>query len=186
MHEEVIFAGFGGQGVLFAGQLLSYAAMAEEKHVTWIPSYGPEMRGGTANCTVVVSDRAIGSPMAPYPSIVVAFNNPSVTKYLDVIKPGGLMVVNSSIVTTSAQRPDIAIVPVPATEMAKKLGEVRLTNMILSGAMLAVRPVVSLETLIETISAKLPARKKHLLQVNIEAIKAGAAVARAQLEPVAQ
>ncbi len=182
MYEEIIFAGFGGQGVLFAGQLLSYAALAEGRYVTWIPSYGPEMRGGTANCTVVISDHPIGSPLARHPSVVVAFNNPSVIKYLDEIKPGGLMVVNTSIVTASLERSDVTILEVPATDTANSLGEVRLTNMILSGAMLAARPLVSIQTLIDTITQKLPVRKKHLLGANVEAIEAGARIARTQLE----
>lgn len=181
MQEEVIFAGFGGQGVLFAGQLLSYAAMHEGKHVTWIPSYGPEMRGGTANCTVVVSDEPIGSPLTSRPSVVVAFNNPSVLKYQDVVKPGGLLVINSSIVDVEPERTDITVLRVPATDIANELGEVRMTNMILSGAMLAARSMVTVETLSETLKEKLPKRKHHLLPRNLEAIQRGVQLAESQL-----
>jgi 2-oxoglutarate ferredoxin oxidoreductase subunit gamma len=181
MHEEVVFAGFGGQGVLFAGQLLAYAAMREDKHVTWIPSYGPEMRGGTANCTVVVSDDPIGAPVAKYPSVVVAFNNPSLLKYIDQVKSGGLLVVNSSLVNAPLERDDIQIVAIPATDTANELGEARLTNMILSGAMLAALPMVSVETLTATITDKLPQRKQHLLPVNIQAIQRGVELAQARL-----
>lgn len=181
MQEEIVFAGFGGQGVLFAGQLLSYAAMGEGKHVTWIPSYGPEMRGGTANCTVVVSDEPIGSPLAGRPGVVVAFNTPSVLKYQDKVKPGGLLIINSSIVDIEVERTDITVLYIPATEAANKLGESRLTNMVLSGAMLAARPVVSVETLCETLAAKLPQRKQHLLEQNLEAVRQGIALAQAQL-----
>ncbi|MBN2469207.1 MAG: 2-oxoacid:acceptor oxidoreductase family protein [Anaerolineae bacterium] len=181
MQEDVVFAGFGGQGVLFAGQLLSYAAMAEGKHVTWIPSYGPEMRGGTANCTVVVSDEPIGSPLAGRPGMVVAFNTPSVLKYQDKVRPGGVLIVNSSIAEVEIERTDITILRIPATETANNLGEARLTNMVLSGAMLAARPVVSVETLCETLAAKLPQRKQHLLEQNLEAVRQGVALAEAQL-----
>jgi len=183
MQEEIILAGFGGQGVLFGGQLLAHAAMREGKHVTWIPSYGPEMRGGTANCTVVISDDPIGAPIVKYPSVAVAFNNPSMLKYMDLVRPGGLLVVNESIVSATTERQDIRIISVPATETANQLGETRLTNMILCGAMLAAVPVVSMETLIATITDKLPRRKQHLLGINIEAIRQGAALAEAQLAP---
>ncbi|GAB4574009.1 MAG: 2-oxoacid:acceptor oxidoreductase family protein [Anaerolineae bacterium] len=183
MHEAIIFAGFGGQGVLFAGQLLAYAAMHEGKHVTWIPSYGPEMRGGTANCTVVVSDEPIGAPLVSRPSIAVVFNNPSMLKYRDLVKPGGLLVVNSSIVEAETDREDIRVVRIPATETANQLGEVRLTNMVLCGALLAARPVVTVDTLRETITDKLPVRKQHLLDLNLQAISKGVELAMAQLEP---
>lgn len=184
MHEEVVFAGFGGQGVLFAGQLLSYAAMHEGKHVTWIPSYGPEMRGGTANCTVVVSDEPIGSPLVSHPSVVVAFNNPSVIKYQDEVKPGGLLVINSSIVDVEVTRSDIVVLYIPATDIANELGEVRMTNMILSGAMVAARPMITVETLVETLTEKLPKRKHHLLPRNLEAIQRGVLMAQEQLAAV--
>ncbi len=183
MQEEVIFAGFGGQGVLFAGQLLSYAAMAENKHVTWIPSYGPEMRGGTANCTVVISDDPIGSPLVSRPSVVVLFNNPSMLKYRDLVRPDGLLVVNSSLVEATTDRTDIAVLQIPATDEARRLGEVRLANLVLSGALLATRPMVTVQTLSETITAKLPARKKHLLSINLKAIERGVELAQAQLIP---
>ena len=181
MQEEVIFAGFGGQGVLFAGQLLAYAAMREGKHVTWIPSYGPEMRGGTANCTVVVSDEPIGSPVVLHPSIAVVFNNPSMLKYSDLVKPGGVLVVNTSLVEAVTTRDDLIMLRIPATETAHALGESRMTNMILSGAMLAARPVVAVETLIEAIEAELPKRKQHMLAINVEAINIGVSLAQEQL-----
>ncbi len=181
MQEEVIFAGFGGQGVLFAGQLLAYAAMDEGKHVTWIPSYGPEMRGGTANCTVVVSDEPIGSPLVSRPSVAVVFNNPSMIKYCERVKPGGLLVVNVSIVEATTNREDITILRIPATGTANELGEARLTNMILMGAMLAVRPMIAVETLRQTLIDRLPRRRQDLLALNLEAIARGAALAEAQL-----
>jgi 2-oxoglutarate ferredoxin oxidoreductase subunit gamma len=181
MQHEVIFSGFGGQGVLFAGQLLAHAAMQEGRHVTWIPSYGPEMRGGTANCTVVVSDEPIGSPLVGRPSIVVAFNNPSMIKYCDLVKPGGLLVVNSSIVEATTERKDISVVLVPATDAANTLGDARLTNMVLSGAMLAARPIILVQSLRDTLTARLPRNKQHLLQTNLQAIDQGAVLARMQI-----
>lgn len=181
MHESVVFAGFGGQGVLLAGQLLAYAAMAEQKHVTWIPSYGPEMRGGTANCTVVVSDDMIGAPLVSRPNIAVVFNNPSMDKYKDCVELGGLLVINRSIVESTTDRMDIVRLAIPATEVANELGEVRLTNMVLCGAMLVSRPVVAVESLRTALTNKLPARKKHLLALNFMALERGVALAQEQL-----
>lgn len=183
MQEEIIFAGFGGQGVLFAGQLLAYAVLDEGRHVTWIPSYGPEMRGGTANCTVVASDEPIGSPVVQRPSIAVVFNNPSMAKYEGQVRPGGLLVVNSSLVSTSSDRTDIKILNIPATDTANALGDTRLTNVVLLGALLAVRPVVPVERLLQTLSEKLPARKQHLLEINVKAVRKGVSLAQAQAMP---
>jgi len=180
MHEEIIFAGFGGQGVLFAGQLLAYTALAEGKHVTWIPSYGPEMRGGTANCTVVVSDEPIGSPVCKHPSIAVVFNNPSLEKYEDMIRPGGLLIVNQSLVVHTPQRTDLVIVQLPATELASELGQVRVTNMILLGAMLARKPIVAMATVQHVLHEKLGERKAHLHTVNVSALERGYELGLAQ------
>lgn len=179
MHEELIFAGFGGQGVLFAGQLLAYTALEEGKHVTWIPSYGPEMRGGTANCTVVVSDEPIGSPVCRNPSIAVVFNNPSLEKYEPLVKPNGLLIVNVSLIVTPPTRADLVIVPIPATTVASELGDVRVTNMILFGALLARRPLVALATVEHVLAQKLGARKAHMQDINVLALQRGYALATA-------
>jgi 2-oxoglutarate ferredoxin oxidoreductase subunit gamma len=179
MHEEIIFAGFGGQGVLFAGQLLAYTALAEEKHVTWIPSYGPEMRGGTANCTVVVSSDPIGSPVCMHPSIAVAFNNPSLEKYEELVKPGGLLVVNESLVVHKPQRTDIDVIMLPATSLASELGEVKMTNMLLFGALLAFRPLVAVESVESVLREKLGPNKAHLYTINMTALEHGIALGRA-------
>ena len=178
MQEEIIFAGFGGQGVLFVGQLVAYTALAENKHVTWIPSYGPEMRGGTANCTVVISDEPIGSPVTSHPSVTVVFNNPSLEKYESLVKPGGLLVVNQSLVTLPAERSDITIIRVPATSLAAEMGEVRLTNMLLLGALLAQRPVVSLEVTKRVLIEKLGEGKAHLHEANLKALDRGWSLSR--------
>jgi len=182
MHEEIIFAGFGGQGVLFAGQLLAYTALEEGKHVTWIPSYGPEMRGGTANCTVVVSDDPIGSPVCKHPSIAVVFNNPSLEKYESVTADGGLLVVNQSLIVTPPARDDIEIVLIPATAIASELGQVRVTNMVLLGALLARKPLVAMETVQHVLQQKLGQRKAHLHEVNITALERGIALGTIQHE----
>jgi len=170
MHEEIIFSGFGGQGVLFAGQLLAYCVLAEGKHVTWIPSYGPEMRGGTANCTVVVSEEPIWSPMSQHPSVAVVFNNPSLEKYEAPLKPGGLLVVNESLIVAPPTRTDIEIVMLPATTMATELGDTRMTNMILFGALLSRRPLVSVATVEHILIEKLGARQAHLQETNLRAL----------------
>ncbi|RME54940.1 MAG: 2-oxoacid:ferredoxin oxidoreductase subunit gamma, partial [Caldilineae bacterium] len=145
METSIVIAGFGGQGVLFAGQLLAYAALEADKHVTWIPSYGPEMRGGTANCTVIIADEPIGSPYAPNPDAVIAMNLPSTEKYLPLVRPGGLLLYNSSLVEPPEARPDIQMVPVPATELARAHGNERLANVVMLGALLALQPVLPVE-----------------------------------------
>src|SRR5690349_24970115 len=133
MHEEIVIAGFGGQGVLFVGQLLAYAGVAEGRHVTWIPSYGPEMRGGTAHCTVIVSDEEIGSPLVRHPSNVVALNNPSVEKYQPLLAPDGNLIYNSSLALKAVARDDINAIPIPASEGAAELGNGKLLNMVMLG-----------------------------------------------------
>src|SRR5512141_3505554 len=133
MQKEIIIAGFGGQGVLFGGQVVAYAAMDAGKEVTWIPSYGPEMRGGTANCTVVVADEEIGSPVVKNPDTVLAMNLPSLDKYEPMIKPGGVLVINASMVDRPAKRTDIRVVAIPCNEIAEELGSPRLANMVAAG-----------------------------------------------------
>jgi len=180
MHEEIIFAGFGGQGVLFAGQLLAYTALEEGRQVTWIPSYGPEMRGGTANCTVVVSDEPIGSPVCMHPSIAIVFNNPSLEKYEPLVKPGGLLVVNQSLMVTPPARTDLEVVLIPATEAATEMGQVRVANMILFGALLARQPIVAPQTVLAVLQDKLGARKAHLHAINRAALERGLSLGQAQ------
>ena len=173
MQNEIIVSGFGGQGVLYGGQLLAFTAMDLGWHVTWIPSYGPEMRGGTANCTVIISDEEIGSPMVRTPQAVIALNMPSQDKYEPLIKPGGVMIVNSSIVDHLATREDITIRNIPANDLAEQVHNSRSTNMILLGALLAELPVFPLEALIESLQAHTPARNKRFIPSNIEALNLG-------------
>lgn len=174
MQTELIIAGFGGQGVLFAGQLLSYAAMDAGKEVTWIPSYGPEMRGGTANCTVIVADEEIGSPLVRNPQAVIAMNLPSLDKYEPLVKAGGVLVVNSSIVNRAPTRTDIRSILVPANEVAESIGDKRLTNMVLLGALLANLPIMPIDAIEVALQAHLPARHHKLLPLNYQALRKGA------------
>ncbi len=173
MQKEIIIAGFGGQGVLFAGQLLAYAAMDTGLQVTWIPSYGPEMRGGTANCTVVISDEEIGSPMVSRPSAVIAMNLPSLDKYEDKVKEGGLLVVNSSMVDRDVDRMDIKVAMVPANSIAEELGEKRMTNMVLLGSLLANMDILPVSAVEKALKEHLPERHQRLFALNQEAMKRG-------------
>lgn len=173
MQREIIIAGFGGQGVLFAGQLLTYAAMDEGLQVTWIPSYGPEMRGGTANCTVVISDEEIGSPMVSRPSAVIAMNLPSLDKYEDKVKDGGLLVVNQSMVDREVKRSNIKVSMVPANSIAEELGDKRMTNMVLLGALLANLDILPVEAVEKALKEHLPERHQKLFALNQEAMQRG-------------
>ncbi|MCZ7545039.1 MAG: 2-oxoacid:acceptor oxidoreductase family protein [Anaerolineae bacterium] len=183
MQTEIVFAGFGGQGVLFAGQLLTYTAMNEGMHVTWIPSYGPEMRGGTANCTVVVSDQSIGSPVVRNPGIAVVFNLPSLDKYESLVKPGGLLVVNSALIARAVARRDVTALLVPANAVADELGSPRLLNMVMLGALLAKRPIVTLEAVEHTLDATLSGSKRALLEMNVQALHRGHAIGAGEAVP---
>ncbi len=174
MQTEIVISGFGGQGVLFAGQILAYAAMDQGLEVTWIPSYGPEMRGGTANCTVIISDEEIGSPLVRNPQVAVAMNRPSLDKYDPLVKPGGLLIINSSIVDKNSERKDIRVVRVPANEIAEKIGDRRMTNMVVLGALLANLPILPLEALEKALAEHLPERHHKLLPLNYQALREGA------------
>ena len=180
MEFSIIIAGFGGQGVLFAGQLLAYAGMNSGRHVTWIPSYGPEMRGGTANCTVIISDEPIGAPIVSRPSVAVALNQPSFEKYEPRVQPGGLLVVNSSIVSLISERDDIEVVYVPATAIAEQAGSTKMLNMASVGALLARRRILSLEALGKALETHLPESKGHLLESNLEVLRRGYEMAEAK------
>lgn len=181
MQKEIIISGFGGQGVLFAGQVIAYAAMDAGMQVTWIPSYGPEMRGGTANCTVVIADQEIGSPLVKHPPLAIALNLPSFDKYESLMSPGGTLVVNQSMVDHAAQRTDIQVIMVPANEIAEEIGNKRLTNMVVVGALLVALPEVSLDAIEVALKAHLPARHKHLLPSNYMALRRGYEAAQAQV-----
>jgi len=173
MQKEIIIAGFGGQGVLFGGQVLAYAAMDAGKEVTWIPSYGPEMRGGTANCTVIISDEEIGSPLVKNPPLAIALNLPSFDKYEEMLAPGGTLIVNQSMVDREANRGDINVIFVPCNEIAEAIGDKRLMNMVAVGALLTALPEISIKDVEKALEAHLPERHKHLLPKNYEALRRG-------------
>ena len=178
MQTEIVIAGFGGQGVLFAGQVLAYAAMDNGSEVTWIPSYGPEMRGGTANCTVIIADEEIGSPLVRNPRAALVFNLPSFDKYEPLVVPGGVLIVNASLVNRPVHRDDLESVMIPANEIAESLGDKRLTNITMVGAMLEKLPVLSLESVEKALNDHLPERHKKLLALNLKALRSGADFAR--------
>jgi 2-oxoglutarate ferredoxin oxidoreductase subunit gamma len=184
MQTEIILAGFGGQGIMFAGQLLSYAAMDAGKEVTWIPSYGPEMRGGTANCTVVIADEEIGSPVVKNPDVALAMNLPSLDKYEALVKPGGVLVINASMVDRGAKRSDITAVSVPCNEIAEGIGSPRLANMVAIGALLVAQPVLTLADIEAALNTHMPGRHKNLLPKNLEALQKGAEHAAGELKKV--
>jgi 2-oxoglutarate ferredoxin oxidoreductase subunit gamma len=173
MHEEVIISGFGGQGALFAGQLLTYTGMDEGLHVTWIPSYGPEMRGGTAHCIVILSDADIGSPIISQPSICIVMNPPSMEKYEPLVKPGGLLVANSTLVRARSERADIEAVYVPANELAAELGNVKMANVVLLGALLGAREILPIASVKRTFDEHIPQRRKHIIEPNKRALDRG-------------
>ncbi len=177
MERSLIFSGFGGQGALFAGQLLAYAAMESGLEVTWYPSYGPEMRGGTAHCTVMVGDEPIGSPVVNNPDAVVAMNLPSADKYEPLVKPGGLLIWDSSLVRRNLARSDLRLIAMPANSLATQLGDVRLVNMAMLGALCAATGVVTLEAAAEALRRHLPERHAHLLEPNLQALREGATFA---------
>jgi 2-oxoglutarate ferredoxin oxidoreductase subunit gamma len=181
MQTEIIFAGFGGQGVLFAGQVLAFAAMDAGHDVTWMPSYGPEMRGGTANCTVVIADEEIGSPTIKHPKGAVVMNLPSLDKFEPLIIPGGVLIVNSSLVNRKPYRTDVSWVMIPAQEIAETIGPRRLLNMVMLGALLDKLPILSLDEIKAALDAHMPERHKKFFKSNIEALDKGAAYSRGEL-----
>jgi len=183
METSIIIAGFGGQGVLFAGQLLAYAGMDSGRHVTWIPSYGPEMRGGTAHCTVIISDRPIGAPTVQRPDIAIVLNLPSFDKYESLVVPGGLLVVNSSLINSEATRGDIDVAYVAANRIAEKLGSTKMMNMAALGATIARRPILSRDEVATALRDHLPTRKAKLLDANLQVLEQGYAAGQPESVP---
>jgi 2-oxoglutarate ferredoxin oxidoreductase subunit gamma len=174
MQLETIISGFGGQGALFAGMVLAYAGMANDKYVTWIPSYGPEMRGGTAHVTVIISDEEIGSPVIRHPYAAIVLNNPSMEKYESLVKEDGVLVYNSSLITDSPIRSDIGYVPIPANDIASELGNVRMANMVALGALVIVTDILPLEMVAQALRDHLPQNKLAMLDPNVRALQRGA------------
>ena len=173
MTEEIIIAGFGGQGVLSMGQTLCYGAMIEGKNVTWMPSYGPEMRGGTANCITIISDETISSPILSRFDSGIILNQPSMDKFSVSIKEGGLLLYESTNILQATDRDDIEVYGIPAVDMANQLNNVRVANMVLLGSYLYKRPIVKIDSIIEALRKVLPERYHNLLPLNREALEAG-------------
>jgi 2-oxoglutarate ferredoxin oxidoreductase subunit gamma len=173
MHIETIFSGFGGQGVLSMGSTLATAAMLEGKYVTYLPAYGVEVRGGTANCTVVVSDGEIASPVASEPEFVVAMNQPSFARFQSILQAGGLLCANSSLVNTESARSDIEILAVPTSELAEELGNIKVANMIMLGALVRASNMISYETMLVNLEAILGEGKSKLVKLNRQALTVG-------------
>jgi len=173
MLTKTIFSGFGGQGVLSMGYTLATAAMLEGKYVTYFPSYGVEVRGGTANCTVAVGDEEIASPVASDPEFIVAMNQPSFARFQSILQSGGLILVNSSIVDVSSARGDIEIVSVPTSELAEKIGTIKVANMIMLGAFIKVSGIISYDFMIKNLTAILGEGKAKLIKLNKEALEMG-------------
>ena len=173
MLIRTIFSGFGGQGVLSMGHTIANAAMHEGKYVTYLPSYGVEVRGGTANCTVVVSDEEIASPVASEPEFVVAMNQPSFVRFQGILPAGGLICVNSSMVDTSSARADIEVVAVPTAELAEELGTQKVANMVMLGALIRVSDVVSFEFLLGHLTEILGEGKSSMKKLNKAALERG-------------
>jgi len=177
MQNEVMFAGFGGQGILLSAKILANAAMEQGFEVAWAPSYGPEMRGGTAYCTVVVSDRPIGSPIIRNPRHLVAMNRPSLEKFAPVIQPGGVVLVNSTLISVPAGRDDVDELRVPVNDIAKELGNVRSANIIALSAFAARSKIVDFEMIRNCVEAEF-SKKPKLIPLNLEAVAAGAKAAQ--------
>lgn len=180
-ETSIIISGFGGQGTLFAGQVLAYTALDNDLEVTWIPSYGPEMRGGTAHCTVILSEERIGSPIVGNPDIVLALNLPSVDKYETLIPPNGTLIANSSLVNREIERKDINSILLPANEIAEEIGMSRLANMIMVGALTKLRPVLSLDMVKAGLEEHIPERHRKTLPMNFKAMERGYAFAEEAL-----
>lgn len=174
MYQDVMIAGFGGQGVLVAGKLLAYAGMLEGKHVTWFPSYGAEIRGGTANCTVIISGSEIGSPVVQHPSAMLIFNEASFVKFEKRIKEGGHLFLNSSLVQTPSNRHDIIRIEIRANDIAEDLGDSRIANMVMLGAFLEKTRVMAMESVLAALKQVLPQRRHSLIPLNENALRRGA------------
>lgn len=172
MMDKVILAGFGGQGVMFLGKVLAYAGMGSDLELCWIPSYGPEMRGGTANCSVILSDEEINSPVIDLADAAIVLNKPAYDKFSTRVKPGGVLVVNSSLAKLDKVREDITVIEIPATEMANELGNNSIANMVCLGALMPSLRLVDMSR-IEKAMTKLAGKKPELMQVNIAAINKG-------------
>ena len=173
MTTEYLLAGFGGQGILFAGKFLAYAGLIEDKQVSWMPSYGPEMRGGTANCSVIISDEAVGSPIVTNPDILLAMNLPSLDKFEKAVKVGGTIYVDSSLISRKVERTDVKAVYIPATHIANENGIPKLANIIMMGKVMA---AFNEKTVESALIKSVPEKHKDMVQVNMKAFLMGKSI----------
>jgi len=178
VFEAILIAGFGGQGVLSTGQLLAYAGMVEGRHVAWIPSYGPEMRGGTANCGITISSRPISSPVVSEPTVLIAMNRPSLEKFEGSVVKGGIIFVNSSLIEIKSTRQDLRVFYIPANNLAEDLGNGKVANNIILGALIELTGVVSPGAVEESLKEVLPPHHHKTIPLNLKALEAGAKLVR--------
>lgn len=184
MTEEIIIAGFGGQGVLSMGQILCYSGVMENKEVSWMPSYGPEMRGGTANCIVIISDTPISSPILTKFDTVIVLNQPSMDKFESAVKPGGLLIYESSTILNPPTRTDIDVLAIEAANEASKLNNSKIMNMIVLGSFLKKKPIIEFENILKGLKKVLPERYHHLLPLNEQALRRGMELAEATISSI--
>ena len=170
---QILIAGFGGQGILFAGKFLAYKSLLEDLQVSWLPSYGPEMRGGTANCNVILSEEPVGSPIITEPDVLIAMNLPSLQKYVNTVVPGGQIYVDSSLINAKINRTDVEVFYIPATQMAKDAGISSLANMIIVGHLLQNHPELSFAGTEDVVAKLVPAKKAALVELNMKALTMG-------------
>ena len=170
---QILIAGFGGQGVLFAGKFLAYKGLVQDKQVSWLPSYGPEMRGGTCNCSITVSDSPIGSPIITNPDVLVAMNLPSLQKFMGDVVPGGKIFIDSTLIDAKVARTDVQVFYIPATQIAKDAGFATLSNMVLMGKVMKECDAVAFDGNKATLETFIPAKKANLIEVNCQALQTG-------------
>ena len=170
---QILIAGFGGQGILFAGKFLAYKGLLEDLQVSWLPSYGPEMRGGTANCNVVLSDDPVGSPIVTEPDVLIVMNLPSLEKYVNTVVPGGQIYVDSTLISAKVERTDVEVFYIPATKMANEAGVPTLANMVMMGHVLRHNPQLTFEGTEVTVQKLVPPKKAELVGLNMKALEAG-------------
>lgn len=173
MTSNILIAGFGGQGILFAGKFLAYTGMIEEKQISWLPSYGPEMRGGTANCSVILSDDPIGSPIVSKPDVLIAMNLPSLDKYENAVVPGGMIFIDSTLIGRKVEREDVKVFYIPSTKLAQEIGAPTLANMIIMGKVIKETGVVSEDDIESGLKKVVSAKHAGMLDINLKAIKTG-------------
>ena len=173
MTTEIVLAGFGGQGVLFAGKILAYCGLMDNKELSWLPSYGPEMRGGTANCSVCISDEPIGSPLVLTPDILIAMNQPSFDKFVDAVKPNGKIFLDSTLIDSKCERTDVECYYIPSSQLAEDNALKGGSNIILLGKLIKETNIFTLETIKKAVEKVVPPAKAHLIENNLKAIEIG-------------